>query len=324
MFSMELSRNSIADQCAMTIRVESHESGFSSSWLGERAGQAEAIRNAAQDLGLYQVKIGPAWGLDVPHRLAQYLKSNKIKILAVQNVVSPLSGPGEERFGEGLADPRKEVRQKAFQIARDTARTARELGVDKVILRLGSMNVDRLKEIDEAVQKCYSEQGLTSEVRGLLAEGQILYMKNLEPYLDRIVRILHALHKTEPELTFCIETGCRIHELPDLQGLGYIFEDLKSQRIAYWHHTFHGFYQESLGMVSEGAWLGEFSDRTAGIHLHDANGIQGFLPPGIGEVNFRLLRSSLPSTAARVVDLLPSCSADAFRMGLLELRRVGF
>jgi sugar phosphate isomerase/epimerase len=104
----------------------------------------------------------------------------------------------------------------------------------------------------------------------------------------------------------------------------YIIEDLKSPRIAYWHHTAHSYLQESLGLVAEGAWLGELKDRTAGIHLHDARGIDGYLPPGIGEVDFKLLRESLPQEALRVLDLAPESGREAFRMGIMELRRMGF
>jgi hypothetical protein len=42
-----------------------------------------------------------------------------------------------------------------------------------------------------------------------------------------------------------------------------------------------------------------------GIHLQDAVDQEAEMPPGLGEVDFRLIASYIPASATRVVDVNP-------------------
>jgi len=146
----------------------------------------------------------------------------------------------------------------------------------------------------------------------------------MEKYLDRIIRILYRLLRDETDITFCLENGCAIYELPDLSSFGYILEDLKSCRIAYWHNAGNAHFQENLDLVDRGAWLGEFGQYASGAYLHDAVGLDSGFPPGAGEIDFKQIRSELPADALPVIRLNPSCSPDDFNLGIGELQRQGF
>ena len=106
--------------------------------------------------------------------------------------------------------------------------------------------------------------------------------------------------------------------------MGYILEDLRNPRLMYWHDTGNAHVQEKLGLAPQEQWFDRFGSRIAGVHLHDASGLETHLPPGVGEIDFRRVREGLPEEALRILELSPGQGLDAARMGRDELRKMGF
>ncbi|MBU0753723.1 MAG: hypothetical protein KJ645_01195, partial [Planctomycetes bacterium] len=179
----------------MVIRIPAHKLAFSSRWLGERAGHAESIVEAAAFLELSQVMIGQVQGVTDPHIFSQYLKRKRVKVVALENPVRMASGEICKVSESGIADPQPGDREESLNRILETARIAKSLGANKVILRLGCMKIDRLKEIHDRACAVFNKEGFTDSVATQLAEGRETYFRHQEAYLDRAIRGLFALQK---------------------------------------------------------------------------------------------------------------------------------
>ena len=75
--------------------------------------------------------------------------------------------------------------------------------------------------------------------------------------------------------------------------------------MGYWHDTGTLHLRERAGLATQGQWLDAYAPRLVGLHLQDAAGAESQMPPGSGEVDFRLLADYLPPGAERVLELNP-------------------
>ena len=307
----------------MTTSIGSSNLAFRSSWLGNEGGQAVEVIRGAKELGLFNVELGPHLNADPPEKLSRLFKEEMIRVAAVQSALSTGGGSSEFLEADTLADPRPAAAQKSIALTLETAKAARLLGAGKVILHPGTLRDEKLKKIHENFSDLFRKEGMTEEATVLIKKGRAIAEGSREAWLDRIIRILFDLLRAEPEITFCLENRYAFHELPDLPGLSYIFEDLKSPRLKYWHNTGWAHVQEITGLVDAGAWLDTFGGRTAGVHLHDAAGLDTHLPPGCGDVDFRGVIDALPRDAIRVIDLGIAATTEEIKLGIHELKRLG-
>ncbi|MEM7517771.1 MAG: hypothetical protein AAF368_12725, partial [Planctomycetota bacterium] len=73
--------------------------------------------------------------------------------------------------------------------------------------------------------------------------------------------------------------------------------------LGYWHDTGRVHQRERWGLPEHGAWLDAYADRMVGCHLQDATPDQAEMPPGSGEVDFKLVQSYLGADVERVLEI---------------------
>jgi len=113
----------------------------------------------------------------------------------------------------------------------------------------------------------------------------------LDAALDRACRILFSLCRKFPDVRFCLTPGRNWRTLADRPGLEAIFEDLRGQRLAYWHDTAVVARRAQLLGEAQGGWLEAFSNHMHGCTLGDANQDGLYQAPGAGGVDWALLGS---------------------------------
>ena len=308
----------------MSIRIPESDLAFSAAWLGPEGGLSETLLRVARELHLDRVMVGPHFAPEAPDHLGKRLRKGKVAPVAVRHPFFMGGKSLEEEAWDLLADPRPAAGDRAIDLIRRTAGAARDLGVRKVVLTAGRILDPELENAYTEALELFEAEGLTDPVRNLLASAHDRMRGFLEAHVDRILRRLHRLLKQEPEMVFCLQNRLPFHAFPQFTTLEWIFEDLNSPRLGYWHHTGNAHLHERLGIVEEGAWLGRYGPRLIGVTLHDAVGIEQGLPPGMGEVDFKGLKEALPSEALRVLALRSGASIEEARLGLSELRARGF
>jgi hypothetical protein len=123
--------------------------------------------------------------------------------------------------------------------------------------------------------------------------------------LDHLCRSLHALLSEFPGLNLAVEPGVDVDDLLSFDAMGWVLSDLHKQGLGYWHDIGRIHQRELHGLPGQGAWLDAYAERMVGIHLQDAAENEFELPPGRGEVDFRLLAEYVPKQAARVLEVNP-------------------
>ncbi|MCP4093616.1 MAG: hypothetical protein GY747_09210 [Planctomycetes bacterium] len=127
-----------------------------------------------------------------------------------------------------------------------------------------------------------------------------------EQQLSRLVAFLYQLRRRAP--------GLRISLLPDASPAGLLNprrmsmlqEEIGTLKIHYWHDTAALETRFMATGEAPGEWLDGFSNIMSGSTLHDFSGGSEHLPPGLGQVDWQLLREYLPREAIRVLSAAPS------------------
>ncbi|MBK7877650.1 MAG: hypothetical protein IPJ77_18335 [Planctomycetes bacterium] len=58
-------------------------------------------------------------------------------------------------------------------------------------------------------------------------------------------------------------------------------------------------------MPTQGQWLDAYAGKMLGVHLQDSAEGVAEMPPGTGQVDFKLVAGYVPRTAERVVEINP-------------------
>jgi hypothetical protein len=102
------------------------------------------------------------------------------------------------------------------------------------------------------------------------------------------------------------------------------FAEARASNLGYWHDSGNAQRRENLGLERHERWLDRFGRAAWGARLHDAHGIEDRRPPGIGAVDFRLVREGLSSRITAVIDLTSEVSEEDLRVARLYLAKFGF
>ena len=123
--------------------------------------------------------------------------------------------------------------------------------------------------------------------------------------LEHFCRSIFTLRREFPDTQLAIEPVQQLNDLLNFEALQWTLEDLAGQGVGYWHDTGRIHQRSAMGLPNQGDWLDAFSGSMMGCHLQDATEDQSELPPGQGEVDFRLVSEYVPRAAARVVEVHP-------------------
>ncbi len=102
-----------------------------------------------------------------------------------------------------------------------------------------------------------------------------------------------------------IENRYDFRECPNFEEMAVIFEKFGGGRIGYWHDVGHAKVQENLGVVETKEMLDAYGKYLVGVHLHDVNGYSDHHVPGIGEVDFDLLKKYLKKDTIKILEIHP-------------------
>lgn len=204
-----------------------------------------------------------------------------------------------------------------------TLETAARLKAPAVVLHLGSIDMrnctDRLREL------AARNQAGTPKYQRLCAEADERREARKEAFFARAIE---SLRKLLPEaesrgITFGIENREALEELPLESDFGFLFRELKSRSVGYWHDTGHAQIKENLGFIRHTMLLESQQHRLLGFHVHDAK-----YPgpdhgaPGTGTVDFAALKPCVRESHIKVFEFAPALAAAQVRAGVEHLRRL--
>jgi sugar phosphate isomerase/epimerase len=278
---------------------------LSTSCYGPRLRTIEDLSFSAVAMGFRRLELGLA---DHPVTLNGWADSHRETGIQVDSViVGALKPRSENMSGSKLGSMDSEAREFALNSARRHIQLAQQLGAPVVVLR--GCAIEDAKLADEA-GRIEREHAEVDEDHREAAEGKVRafvtkVQRKGQRQLQHFCRALHTLHQEFPETRLAVEPGVRFMDLLNFEAVQWVLDDLSAQNVGYWHDTGRIHQRGSKGLPNQGDWLDAFAGRMLGCHLQDATPDEAELPPGLGEVDFRLVAEYVPREASHVVEVNP-------------------
>ena len=283
---------------------------------------AEFFRTSMEmGFGAFEVGVSSAEAsgkdiLDLQKRL-------NLKVVSVHNLFTDKPVDPDNKRGDFLASSDEKKRWKTIEATLDTAKFAKALGASAVILHAGYIAEEGLKESYKNFKERWlsGEEPLNLEVlRKDLTEMRAEYAHE---YVERVVRSLKMLCGEDHEILFCLEPRVNFYEIPNLEEMEEIFDRVKEHNLCYWHDTGHCQIQQNLGLNTQEGWLKAFGERMVGIHLHDTVLLEDHFPPGMGDVDFFLIKKYLPEETIKIVEVAGRTTKEELEKSLMFLDKRG-
>ena len=293
---------------------------LASGWFGGRPRSASAQLREAHDLGMEGVALLPGdpavelEGIEVARRdLGRGFAAASWDAL---QAASHRSGSRDV----ASADRRRQL--PSIGLLPATLERLHRLGSSILILPAGWDDDSRAREDGEALVGRLScgqpvEAGAAAEVRDRLPQSR------REAQLEALARFLHEASGQAPGVQVALCAPASPAGLLDPAGLSLLRQESSLRGLGYWHDAGAVQTRASLGLEDPGAWLEAGGGAILGASLQDCARGRDRLPPGEGEVDFRLIAEYLPGSARRVMSLAPGYPVAVVREARQALTSLG-
>ena len=274
---------------------------LSTSCYGSRLKSIQDQAFGAIAMGFRKLELGLS---DKPVLLNGFEDIHRETGMTVNSIVCGCLNPRAENMaGTKLGSTNEDERERAIISVRRHARLAEQYACPVVILRGVAIEDDALVREGAELHARLVAEG--SEETVLEAIGEFVTRTNQvgQKQLEHLCRSIHTIAGEFPDLAFVLEPGMHFTDLLSFQAMGLVLDDLSRHNIRYWHDTGAVHLRQVAGLPGQGQWLDAFSSRLVGVHLQDATGTRTELPPGLGEVDFKLVQEYLPANADKVVEI---------------------
>jgi sugar phosphate isomerase/epimerase len=276
---------------------------LSTSCFGSRLRSIEDQAFAAVAMGFRKLELGLS---EQPVEMNGFEDTQRETGMQVTSVVAGCLKPKSPNMVSTLlGSPNADEREQALNSVRRHVRLAQRHTSPVVVLRGTNVRDADLNRESEQLQRELLTEGLSEELKDRMVQFSKKVAERAQPQLEHLCRSLHQLRREFPETRLALEPGSRPDDILGFEAMGWVLDDLERQGIGYWHDVGDVHLREQAGLPSQGRWLDTYASRMHGVHLRDAANGEAGLPPGQGEVDFRLVSSYLPADSARVVEIHP-------------------
>jgi len=120
-----------------------------------------------------------------------------------------------------------------------------------------------------------------------------------------------------------VENRQALEELPIETDCQFLFHDIDSPALVYWHDTGHAQIKENLGFIHHVLHLESLRDHLAGFHIHDVQFPgRDHCAPGSGNVDFAALKPSVKPNHIKVFEFSPTLTIDEVNKGITHIKRI--
>jgi len=214
-------------------------------------------------------------------------------------------------------------REMAERYTMKTLDFATRVKAQAVVLHLGSIEM-----------KDYNEKLL-----GMIARGQKEIPKYAKlctevdekreakkgPFVERVNELLKKLlpEAESRGIKLGAENRQALEELPLDSDFQFLFRELSSPNLVYWHDTGHAQIKENLGFLHHAMQLESLRDRLFGLHIHDVQPPgRDHCAPGTGTIDFAALKPLIKPEHIKVFELSPSLTVEEVKSGVEHIKRV--
>jgi len=278
-----------------------NEYTLSTSCYGGRLKTIEDQAFAAVAMGFRRIELGL---LESPVKLNGFEDSRRETGIAVRSIISGcLDARSNLMSGSKLGSLEEDARDMAINSVRRHIRLAQRYQCPVVVIRGCELEDKVLREEATRMQARLVREGTTDALKESARELVARIQKKAQRQVEHLCRSLHTLMGEFPDTKLAIEPGSGFLDILNFQAVGWTLDDLEKKRLAYWHDTGCTHQRERAGLATQGQWLDAYAPRMLGIHLQDSAESTVEMPPGTGEIDWKLVVGYVPKTAERVVEI---------------------
>ncbi len=276
---------------------------LSTSCFGPRLRTIEDQAFSAVAMGFRRLELGLS---AMPSELGGWEDAARETGICIDSVVVGALNPMSETMsGSLLGSSDSEARERALNSTRRHIRVAQNLRAPTVVVRGCSVESARLA--DDAIRLQRDLETASDDERPDAKEAVREHVAKVQrkghKQLEHFCRSLHTLAREFPEMKFAVEPGLQFNDLLNFEAMQWCLDDLKAEGVGYWHDVGRIHQRGLAGLPDQGGWLDTFASRMVGVHLQDATSEVAELPPGLGEVDFRLVSEYVPKGIPHVVEV---------------------
>ena len=239
--------------------------------------------------------------------------------------VSTLHDPCPSEFGYtelkiqdvSLSSLDESHRVKAVDNLKRSIDLAVRLGSRSVVVHCGSIHCDHSR--DTIIREWYLQgKAGTPEYIQIQQDYIADRDQHKQPHLNQVLRSLEEMinFAKGSGIFIGLENRNRYHDLPLPDEMETFLQLCDEPWFGFQYDAGHDHNLEALGMVGKGEWLRRFHHRLIGMHLHDVDGLQDHLAPGMGEVDYSSLAPYLGDGILRTLEVSPDCTLEQIAHGL--------
>jgi len=218
-------------------------------------------------------------------------------------VIGCLDSRSSAMTGTRLGSLDIDDRAQALLSCRRHIRIAAQYECPTVILRGSQVENPKLSVAADDLHNRLVESGPDEALAKEIAEHVAKVARSSQSQIDHFCRGIHKLIAEFPGVTIAVESGMHYNDLFSYETTGWMLEDLAKQGLRYWHDSGRVYMRERAGLPPQGQWLDSFANCLVGAHIHDSDGVLCEMPPGKGDVDFKLLAEYLPKEAEKVIEV---------------------
>jgi sugar phosphate isomerase/epimerase len=277
-----------------------------------------------RDLGFEYAELSHGIRVSLMTGILEAVGAGEIKISSLHNFCPlPLgvshAAPNLYQF----SDERPRQRELAIKHTLKTFEFAERVKGPLVVLHLGSMD---LKDYTEKLCTML-ERGLRNapKYEKLCGEASLAREARKEKAVERVY---DSLRKILPEAERRgLKLGCEnreaLEEIPIESDFQFMFRELNSPNLVYWHDCGHAQIKANLGFIHHVLHLESLAPRLAGFHIHDVQfPARDHAAPGTGMIDYASLKPFVKPEHIKVFELSPSLPVEAVKAGVAHVKAI--
>lgn len=277
-----------------------------------------------RDLGFEYAELSHGIRIALVPGILEAVNAGEIKISSLHNFCPlPLGVNNAAPNLYEFSDERDRQRELAIKHTLKTFEFAERVKAPLVVLHLGSIEMkDYTGKLSEMLER--GEKN-SPKYEKLCAEVSKTREAKKEKFFQRTKE---TLRKILPEAEKRgLKLGCEnrqaLEEIPVENDFQFLFKEISSPNLVYWHDCGHAQIKENLGFIDHKLHLESLHEKLAGFHIHDVQfPARDHAAPGTGTVDFTALKPLVKSEHIKVFELSPSLPTEAVKCGIAHLKLV--
>ena len=145
------------------------------------------------------------------------------------------------------------------------------------------------------------------------------------PFVERVNELLEKLLPAAESqgIKLGVENRQALEELPLESDFQFLFRELASPNLGYWHDTGHGQIKENLGFIRHAMHVESLRDRLFGLHIHDVQFPgRDHCAPGTGMIDFGALKPLVKPEHIKVFEFGPGLTVEEVKSGIEHVKQI--